>query len=349
MPGDTTCDDHLSASLPLAETEVWGYFINSAGETWRWRPSYPDQKMRRLRRSHSDAFLDRELDEFVPSVECADVVFDGEDEGVDGVRTIIGSDNRKLRSAYNGYSMSSPSSPWMRMGGLPPDGFTNSFNNSEGTATKVGPRHLLTAGHVVWQEGGFFPKDWWPGQDGVAEDTDTGSIKPNGYKNVVWYWIAPGWYENFKNTQDYAVLILYDNASSAQFPKFGLKEDYALAGEWTWNFGIPKVLNECADSPLDGNSSCGGSMYGHQKRVRRTEVSYIFTAHDLQGGHSGGPLYKYNGGNRQIVGIVKSDYSSVENRSLRIRGPVFDSIVAVMDAWPSSYCVDYGWSGVGCQ
>lgn len=30
-PGDTTCEDDLEAAVSLAETPVWGYFINPAG------------------------------------------------------------------------------------------------------------------------------------------------------------------------------------------------------------------------------------------------------------------------------------------------------------------------------
>jgi V8-like Glu-specific endopeptidase len=92
-----------------------------------------------------------------------------------------------------------------------------------------------------------------------------------------------------------------------------------------------------------------GSLYGHEKQVRRTTTSYAYTAHDFQSGHSGGPIYQYNGGNRKIVAIVKGKYSSLENRSVKIRGSVFDSLMAVMDAWPSSYCDDYGWTGAGCE
>ncbi|WP_106093142.1 trypsin-like serine peptidase [Enhygromyxa salina] len=257
-----------------------------------------------------------------------------------------------MRSAESGHSMTSINSSWIRIGGLPADSWKPDLggDNTEGTATKIGPRHLLTVGHNVWAGGHFFPKDWWAGEDGVGFELGSwSSAAPNGVKNIKWYYIGPKWYESEKNTQDFAVLFLYDNASSVQFPAFGYKEDYALAQDNTWNFGIPKGGNTCSDSPIAGDN-CRSSMYGHQKVVRRTETSWIFTAHDLQQGHSGGPVYEFDAGKRKIVGIVKGSYTSVENRHLRIRGLVFDLITNGLNAMPSTHCDDYAWPGeTGCE
>ncbi|PRP94600.1 trypsin-like serine peptidase [Enhygromyxa salina] len=353
-PDDTTCEDNLEALGSLAENAVWGYFINPAGETWRWRPRDPVASFTTVRRANREAFIERAVREVVPSVRGADEGVHGEDDAGDDVFRgdgVLGADNRVIRSASSGHSMTSIKGSWVRIGGLPNEGWDPGSNgdNTAGTATKIGPRHLLTVGHGVWKGGHFFPKDWWPGEDGVAHETElTNSAAPNGVKKIDWYYIAPKWYESEKNTQDFAILILHDNASSAQFPSFGFKEDYALAQELTWNFGIPSPGKSCAGSPLVGDS-CRSSLYGHKKPVRRTEASYVFTAHDAQPEHSGGPVYKFDGGDRNIVAIVKSKYSAVENRHLRIWGFVFDTIVAVMNAHPSSHCVDYGWTSPGCD
>ena len=345
----STCEEDLSSALQVSEWSSWGYFINIAGETWRWKPADVSGTLRDIRRKLPEVFIEEEVAEFVPEFGGH-----GEQAAAEDVwrsEGIIGTDNRVIRSAYRGYAMTSPTSPWMRIGGLPPRGWSPAThtNNSEGTASKIGPRHLLTAGHVMWDNMGFHPHDWWPGQDGVADEMGiSDSIAPNGVKSIPWTWLPPKWYEDRSPSQDYSVLILYDNASSAQFPRFGFMVDSALAGEMTWNFGIPRLGYDCEDSPLD-SKDCAGSMYGHQKSVRRTEVSYVFTAHDLQSGHSGGPVYKYNGGNRQIVAVAKSKYSLVENRHVKIRKSVFDMLIAVMEGTPSSHCDGYGWTGAGCD
>ena len=352
----STCEDDVEALISLAEMPVWGYFINSAGETWRWRPQDPVATYMDIRRANRDEFIELAVPSVVPTVQGADQAEpQGADDGEGGsfrAEGIIGSDDRKIRSAHSGHSMTSVNQSWVRMGGLPTDGWDlddQSIDNTMGTATKIGPRHLLTSGHVVWKDGFFFPKDWWAGEDGVAATSGLAvDDTPNGVKNIAWYFIAPKWYEDEKNSHDFAVLVLYDNASSAQFPSFGFKEDYALAGESMWNFGIPWPDRDCLDSPL-ADDNCRSSMYGHAKDVRRTEVSYVFTAHDMQGGHSGGPVYKWDGGERNIVAIAKSEYSAVENRHLRIRGLVFDTLVSAMNAHPSSFCGAYKWTGPGCK
>ena len=354
--GDTSCEDDVEALTSLAETPVWGYFINPVGETWRWRPRDPVATYMAIRRSNREEFIELAVEETVPKVRGADETRQGEDGGdggEDAFRSagILGPDNRLLRSEVNGNSMTSINQSWIRMGGLPSDTWDPQLgiDNTMGTATKIGPRHLLTAGHNVWAGGVFFPKDWWAGEDGVANDTGlAGTDAPNGNKNIDWYFVAPGWYEDGENYHDYAVLMLYDNASSAQFPSFGFKEDYALAGQSVWNFGIPWPNNSCSASPFDSNE-CRSSQYGHLKPVRRTEASYVFTAHDVQEGHSGGPVYVWDNGKRNIVAIVKSSYTSQENRHLKIQSRVFDTLLAVMNARPSSYCTDYGWAGTGCK
>ena len=59
--------------------------------------------------------------------------------------------------------------------------------------------------------------------------------------------------------------------------------------------------------------------------------------HDTQGGHSGSPIYQYNGGNRRIVAVHRGAYSSIENRGVKITNSVFGNISAVKAAWPSNY------------
>ncbi|NVB39313.1 hypothetical protein G6O69_15830 [Pseudenhygromyxa sp. WMMC2535] len=128
-----------------------------------------------VRRGNRDEFIELTVPSVVPNVQGADqeepqAADDGEGETF-RAEGIIGSDDREIRSAYSGHSMTSVKQSWVRIGGLPPDGWDledSDIDNTSGTATKIGPRHLLTVGHAVWANGFFYPKDWWAGEDGVA-------------------------------------------------------------------------------------------------------------------------------------------------------------------------------------
>jgi V8-like Glu-specific endopeptidase len=50
--------------------------------------------------------------------------------------------------------------------------------------------------------------------------------------------------------------------------------------------------------------------------------------HDTQGGHSGSPIYQYNGGNRQVVAVHKGAYTPLENRGVKVTLSVFNNFTA---------------------
>jgi V8-like Glu-specific endopeptidase len=104
-----------------------------------------------------------------------------------------------------------------------------------------------------------------------------------------------------------------------------------------WNFGYPAQTQTCSASPR-GDSQCGGSLYGMEAKITRTEAPYLFFKHDVTGGHSGSPVYDVVDGIPQAVGVVKGGYTSVENGGIKIRDLVFDFIEAARDEYPSSYC-----------
>ena len=311
-----------------------GVYVNDAGEMWGHRPRNIVERLRALRaaRGNPDA----------RTVQASAIVPDT--TGPVGIAVqavgIIGTDNREMRSALTGHSMTSY--PWRAFGALVTNGqSTLAIPDVHCSATKIGERYLLTAGHCSFDAGGgegsLFPTDWWPGADGLHKKLAGGDPSPNGKKNIQWYYYSKKFVDNGWWSRDYAVLVLYDNTSSCNLGSLGYRVDNSLAGQSTWNFGYPGEQRACAASP-DGDGRCGGSMWGSSSFITRTEVPYIFYKHDTDHGQSGSAVYDFNGGNRQIVGHAQGTYTSVENRGIKLRDRVFDMIDTARDDNPSSVC-----------
>jgi len=267
---------------------------------------------------------------------------DGYEQGENEMsfRDIIGDeDTRVLRSDHNGYNLTVY--PLHSIGALNPDGTPDNAPNSGCTATKFGPRHLLTAGHCVNVGGlgssaGWIDRDWWSGQDGMDQYFNAGDPSPNGVKNIEWYWVHPGWLNDKDDKYDYAVLMLFDNQNSCNFGWFGVQTDGSLANTAHWHFGFPGN-QVCEQSPHPADS-CAQSMWGTERDIARTTIRFAFYPHDTQNGHSGGPLYEVISGDRYIHAIHQGPYSSSENQGVKVINSLVDNIVAVRNVHPSSYC-----------
>lgn len=326
----------------FGDEEIALVFVNEAGEKWGLRSRGLAERLaaRRLALGGSDARNiggDLGGDRVAPEEIAAAL-----SESIKKMtgRGVLGSDNRSLRSADNGHNMKAY--PWRAMGALVSDG-ANTANgpNVKCTAFKVGERHLLTAAHCVFIEGGgegsLMERDWWPGADGLDKSMNGGDPTPNHYKNILWYAYDPKYVNNGWDSRDFSVLVLADNQSSCDFGWFGYREDYSLAGSWMWSFGYPVQTQNCSASPRT-DDDCGGSMYGMEAKITRTEAPYIFFKHDVTEGQSGSPVFDFVDDIPQAVGIVKAGYTSVENAGIKIRDLVFDFIETARDKNPSSFC-----------
>lgn len=309
-----------------------GVYVNDAGEMWGYRPRDISARLRALRaaRGNPDA----------RDVKASATVPDLGEAGTALRVGIIGADNRELRSGLSGDSMTSY--PWRAFGALVSNGWnTSQIPDVHCSATKIGERYLLTAGHCAFDAGGgagtLFPTDWWPGADGLTKKLGDGDPSPNGYKNILWYYYSKKFVDKGWSSRDYAVLVLYDNASSCNLGSLGYRVDNSLAGQATWNFGYPGEGRACAASPA-ADGKCSGSMWGSSSSITRTEVPYIFYKHDTDHGQSGSAVYDYNGGNRQIVGHAISTYTAVENRGAKLRDRVFDLIDSARDDHRPTVC-----------
>jgi V8-like Glu-specific endopeptidase len=341
-PKPASAAETKALTAPLTNQQFAGVFVNEAGEKWGFKPRDLADRLRALRLARGGSTA-RSAD----GHPGAGPVETGEletalPEGMSRItgESVLGSDNRILRSADNGFNMKAY--PWRAIGALVPNGFnTANVPDVVCSATKIGERHLLTSAHCVFAEGGgegsLMTRDWWPGGDGLNKTMNGGDPSPNNYKNIEWYYYDSKYVDDGWDSRDFAVLVLVDNQSSCNLGWFGYRVDNSLAGSNMWNFGYPGESQNCSASPR-ADDNCGGSMYGMEAKITRTEIPYLFFKHDVTGGHSGSAIYDFNGGNRQLVGIVKGEYTGVENRGIKIRSLVFDFIDAVRDERPSSFC-----------
>lgn len=331
-PADVSGRGSGERSGPLAERRTAGYLISSVGEIWRWKVT--PELVAHVEALNGNGSLSTDavngLEELSP---------DGAEMDKTAGMAIIGStDNRQVRSAHVGNDMTVH--PWNAIGALNPAGTGSTSPNAQCTATKIGERHLLTAGHCVWtggQNGSAMLRDWWPGQDGMTQYWEGGDPSPNAIRGIFWYWVAPGWFDHGYATEDYAVLVLHDSQGVCNIGRLGYRVDYSLAGTNVWMLGYPGWGNTCQSSDI-ASKSCRNSLWGMEENITRTEAEYIFYKHDQQEGQSGAPVYDYNGGNRQLVGIVKGEYTGLENRGIKITSGVYNDIQAVRSAYPSAYC-----------
>ncbi len=247
-PSDREIANELT---PVGDDPVVGIFVNDAGETWAWKPKDIGRRLEAQRVEESGD----------PDIRSTSSSHMGEqiESLTSAFRSVIGADNRKLRSADSGHDMTSY--PWRVIGPLVTNGRSRSASvQPRCSAAKIGERYLLTAAHCVFTGGGgsasLKTRDWWPGADGVDRDLNGGDGTPNNYKNVLWYYADSNFVDNGWVSRDHAVLVLYDNANSCSFGSLGYRVDNSLVGQQAWHFGYAGRTDgsgapyTCADSPM---------------------------------------------------------------------------------------------------
>jgi V8-like Glu-specific endopeptidase len=156
----------------------------------------------------------------------------------------------------------------------------------------------------------------------------------NGLKNHVWYYSVVGWFENADPRYDYAMIILEDQTNTANLGWFGWKSSGHTGS--VWNFGYPIWSYACAASPIEITNWCWNYLYGDDGNILNVHWGQLGYRIDTQGGHSGSPVYKYNGGDRRVV-AVHAYGGTIRNWGTRIRSAVSGNICDWIGNHPSAF------------
>lgn len=326
---------------PYRVNEPFGLYLAADGEMWMRRAS-PElvALMKRERRQGPVA------EGFLPEGALVEEEGDFESPPTRENRSILGSDQRVVRSAENGYNMRA--FPFRAIGGLNARGEATNPNprTNRGrpfcTATKIGSRHLLSAAHcLILSNGSVRATEWWPAQDGLDLELDAGAgdASRNPIRNVLWWVIKPQYWGSStvwgQNANDVAVGVLADQPSVCNIGAFWLRENWTYAGDKPTQWGYPNPNYPCKNSPT---GFCEGSMWGSGGKVARTALYLGYVYHDWQSGHSGAAVYAKDGGRRYVESIVNGPYNSVENMVTILRGKNMDFVRGVRSDHPSESC-----------
>lgn len=201
-----------------------------------------------------------------------------------------------------------------------------------GTGALVSPRHVLTAGHMVyawpdeessfhgWAAAAYFS----PGQSGrlLADDLLPGRSddQPFGSAFVTQYRGSAGWAEGHDYDYDYALLTLdRDVGTFTGWLDFGAAADADLLGLTVSTAGYPADRNGPGRADPYLNSGPITEVTDHQ--LHSDEI-------DAAGGQSGSPVWALRDGRRVVHGIV-SHGTTAYNAFTRIDA----GLAALLQQW----------------
>jgi V8-like Glu-specific endopeptidase len=218
--------------------------------------------------------------------------------------SVIGVDSRRRISPCTSY-------PWRANAQL----LITAADNSQwiGTGWFVGPKTLITAGHVVFIKGsGVAGRDGWvrriaviPGRDGSS--TPYGSVNSSSFRSVT------GWTVSGNQEFDYGAIILGTNlGNNTGWYGYGNYPDAQLMGSTVNISGYP------GDKPT-------GTQWYDARRVTAVGPRKVFYDVDTAGGQSGSAVYRIINGARIAV-AVHAYGGATANSGTRINGEVFNNI-----------------------
>jgi len=183
-----------------------------------------------------------------------------------------------------------------------------------GTGWFIGPRTLVTAGHVVFIKNSGVPgRDGWvqsvlvmPGRNGSS--LPFGSVSSSNLRSVT------GWTNGGDHEYDYgAILLSTDLGSRTGTLGFGAYTDATLLSSTANISGYP------GDKP-------SGTQWYHSSRVQSVGPRKIYYTADTFGGQSGSAVYRIDNGQRYAMGVHA--YGGRSNSATRITRGVYDNLVA---------------------
>ncbi len=185
-----------------------------------------------------------------------------------------------------------------------------------GTGWFVGPRILVTAGHVVYIKGSGVPgRDGWVKRMTVMPGRN-GSSLPYGSTTSSRFWTVNGWANNGDDEYDYGAIILSTSLGN-QTGWFGF-------GNWPNLDGVGANI-----SGYPGDKPSGTQWYAGRNVASATSRK-VFYDIDTAGGQSGSAVYRFANGGRYGIAIHAYGGATV-NSGTRINGPVFNNIKSWKD------------------
>jgi glutamyl endopeptidase len=185
------------------------------------------------------------------------------------------------------------------------------------TGTLIGPRHVLTAGHCVYN----IDNDKWYSQLNVSLGQN-GSYKP--YGTISWSRAisVKGWTQSHKRDFDYAMIVLSQN----------IGDQLGWLG-YGWNSNLPQYNVNVNGYPGDKPQ---GTLWHAFCGLQIIQTFRLYYACDTFGGMSGSAVYVYQSSDqsRTIYGIHAYGVDSTGlNGATRITESVFNNL----KTWKATY------------
>jgi glutamyl endopeptidase len=181
---------------------------------------------------------------------------------------------------------------------------------ARGTGWFIGPKTVMTAGHVVYSAG----NGGWARRIEVIPGMD-GASRPYGSQVGTSFRSVSGWTSSGNPEYDYGAIILPNNTLGNTVGWFGFANlsDVQLQNLFVNTAGYP------GDKPF-------GTLWFNAGAITQVTARRLLYMVDTAGGQSGSAVWRYLNGQRHAVGI--HGYGGCPNKAVRIVAPVYNNMLA---------------------